>query len=126
MLLVIPGVAMTLVGSLAIGVLTDGMGVVLAAAAAGAGCGVLGTATLADVMRRRGPDEFASSSTAWNLCFDGGAAIGSIGFAVVASTAGLEMVFIGAALCVAVCGSWAQWVAHSSPPGASSRHVPGP
>lgn len=121
-LLVIPGVVMTLVGSLAIGVLADGMAVVVAAAAAGAGCGVLGTATLADVMHRRGPDEFASSSTAWNLCFDGGAAIGSIGFAVVASTAGLKPVFIGAAVCVAVCGLCAQWVAH----GASRRRVVSP
>jgi predicted MFS family arabinose efflux permease len=122
--LLIPAVASTVLGSLALGLVSHAAATVIAAAAAGMGCGVLGTATLADVMRRCGPANYAASSTAWNLCFDGGAAIGSSGLAVVAATGSLEMVFWVAAASVAA-GALAAWcVAPDSQQVAEPRPVP--
>jgi hypothetical protein len=75
-------------------------------------------------MRRCGPANYAASSTAWNLCFDGGAAIGSSGLAVVAATGSLEMVFWVAAASVAA-GALAGWyVAPGSPQVAEPRPIP--
>jgi predicted MFS family arabinose efflux permease len=122
--LAIPAVIVTVLGSLGLGLVTDDAATVVAAAAAGAGCGVLGTATLADVMRRSGAAHYAAGSTAWNLCFDGGAAVGSSGLAVVAATASLEMVFLLAAAAVAAggLGAWFFLLAR----GPASEHQPAP
>jgi predicted MFS family arabinose efflux permease len=121
-LLATPAMVMSALGALVVALFGQDVVVIAASTALGAGVGVVGSATLADVMQRAGTARYAAGSAAWNMCFDLGAALGSAGLAVIAASS-LSAPFVVVASTIAVAGGLA-WVlawAPSAVSGATAR-----
>jgi MFS family permease len=93
--------SLSLVGQVAIASAADSVSVVPSAFVAGVGSGAVASVALIATFASSEDHEFASCSTAWNLAFNGGMAMGALGCAAVLFLTTYRGVFVLTAILVA-------------------------
>ena len=100
--LLVPGVAATAAGLLALVLIGSPVAVVAGMALFGSGFGVTQNASMTLMLNRVAPSDYGTVSAIWNLAFDAGIGAGAFGFGVVATRAGYPTGFAVTALVVLV------------------------
>jgi MFS family permease len=92
--LLVPGVVLSVAGMAAVSLTSSPATVVAAAAAFGAGFGILQNATLSLMYARVPAAGYSTVSAIWNAAYDLGMAIGALGAGLVVSTLGFPPAFL--------------------------------
>ena len=100
--LIVPGIALTGLGTAALVVAPMPVVVLAGAAAFGAGFGILQNATLTLMYARTVTAEYGVVSAMWNAAYDGGMAVGALAVGSLGAVAGLEPAFLVVAVVVAL------------------------
>jgi predicted MFS family arabinose efflux permease len=98
--LLVPGVAATAAGMLALVLVDSPVAVLAGMALFGSGFGATQNATMTLMLNRVDPSGYGTVSAIWNLAFDLGIGVGAFGFGVVAAQTGYPAAFAVTALLV--------------------------
>lgn len=112
----LPGLVIGVLGMAALAVAagdSPDVSAVLGAALFGAGFGAIQSDTLIIMFHRTGPHGYGQASTVWNIAYDGGFGIGSVGVGAVAALSDFSIAYAVTAVVVAtalptVVGPWAR------------------
>ena len=106
--LILPGLAVSAAGVLALVMVPAAVPVLVSAVLFGTGFGVMQNASLALMFNRVGADRYGAVSAVWNIAFDAAMGVGAIGFGVVANAAGYPAGFAttAALMLLAVAPAW--------------------
>lgn len=106
--LVLPGLLLSAVGTLAMALTSSAVAVVLAVGVFGVGFGIAQNATLTLMYSRVPAAGYGTVSALWNLAYDAGMGVGAVAFGRLAAGTGYSWAFVltGAAMLTAVVPAW--------------------